>query len=544
VTFDVVIIGAGISGLYQLYTLRKLGLSVRVIEEAGDVGGTWYWNRYPGARFDSESYTYGYSFSSELLQDWSWSEHFAAQPETLRYLNHVADRFDLRRDIQFNSRVGAARYVEKDNCWELELEDGGRVRGRFLITALGLLSAHTPPRVEGRDTFKGEAYHTARWPHHPVSFEGKRVGVIGTGATGIQVIQTIAPWVKQLTVFQRNPNYVVPLFNGPITDEEQKDIKSRYAEIFAACRRNAGQFMHPPDPRSLLEVSPEEREAKFDKLYYDRGMGLLQGNFRDITTNREANAIITDYVKRKMRERIKDPAVAEKLIPKNHTFGTRRLPLETNYLEAYNRDNVKLVDLKETPIERITETSVKTSDAEYELDMLIYATGFDAITGAFDRIDIRGRDNVSLKEKWAEGPVTYLGLTSAGFPNMFTIIGPHNAGVRCNVPRCIEQNVEWIADFMRYVRDNDITTVEATVEAENEWTHQVRAMGEGMLFFQIDSFLTGINTNVDGKTVRRVLQYLGGAPQYRAKCDEVAASGYEGFTLTRAAERLPASRRA
>lgn len=531
-SYDVIIIGAGMSGLYQLHLLRQLGLSVRVLEEGGDLGGTWYWNRYPGARFDSESYTYGYSFSKEVLDEWEWSEHFAAQPETLRYLNFVADKFDLRKDIGFDSRIISAHFNETNGLWELKNENGLEYRSRYLITAIGPLTQYTLPRIPGIESFRGEAYHTARWPQHEVKFAGKRVAVIGTGATGIQVIQTIAEWVDHLTVFQRSATYVAPLFNSPITSEQQVDIKRRYPEIFAQCQMNPGGFMHPPIDKGALEVSDEEREATWNQLYHEPGFAILQGNFNDITLNSEANALISDFMIRKMRARVKDPKTAEKLMPKNHGFGTKRLPLETDYLETYNRNNVTLVDLKRTPIEEITPTGIRTTDQGYEFDMIIYATGFDAITGGFDRIDIRGRDGKRLKEKWSDGPRTYLGIASADFPNMFTIVGPHNASVRCNVPRCIEQNVEWITELMKYARDHDIALIEATKEAEEDWTDHVNSLAEGRLFFQVDSYLTGVNTNVDGKNVRRVLQYLGGAPAYRAKCDEVAALGYTGFTIT------------
>ena len=389
--FDAIIIGAGVSGLYQLYKLRELGLKVRVFETGTNVGGTWYWNRYPGARFDSESWTYGYSFSEELLQEWNWAEHFASQPETERYLNYVADKFDLRRDIQCKSRVTSAHYQEETRTWDVTLEDGRRYCTRLLITAIGVLSAPTMPRIAGVETFEGQSCHTAHWPKEPVNFAGKRVAVIGTGATAVQTIQTIAKEVGHLTVFQRTPNWCAPLHNARITEEEMRQIRARYPEIFARCHETPGCFIHSPDPRSALEVTPEEREAFFEKLYSEPGFGIWQANFRDILMDREANALISDFVARKIRQRVKDPAVAEKLIPKNHGFGTRRLPLETHYYEVYNQPNVKLVDIAETPIERITPAGIKSSDAEYEFDLIIYATGFDAITGSFRPYRYQGR---------------------------------------------------------------------------------------------------------------------------------------------------------
>src|SRR5882724_3227265 len=408
--YDAIIIGAGMSGMYQLYRLRELGMRVRVFEAGTGVGGTWYWNRYPGARFDSESYSYGYSFSQELLEEWSWSEHFAPQPETLRYLNYVADKFDLRRDIQFRSRVTAAHYQDDARTWQVTLQDGSRHSARFLITAIGPLSAPTMPRVEGVASFKGQSFHTATWPHEPVSFAGKRVAVIGTGATGVQTIAEVAKTAGHLTVFQRTPNWCKPLHNAPIDAETQARIKANYPEMFKRCQESFACFIHSPDPRGTFEVTPEEREAFLEQQYATPGFGMWQGNFRDMLTNREANAIVSEFVARKIRERVKDPEVADKLIPKDHGFGTRRVPMETRYYEVYNQPNVQLVDIKETPLERITPKGIKSSDADYEFDIIIYATGFDAITGSFDRIDIRGLDGLRLRDKWAKGPQTFLGV--------------------------------------------------------------------------------------------------------------------------------------
>jgi cation diffusion facilitator CzcD-associated flavoprotein CzcO len=529
--FDAVIIGAGIAGLYQLYRLRQLGLSVRVFETGSGVGGTWYWNRYPGARFDSESYTYAYAFSEELLQDWNWTEHFAAQPETLHYLNHVADRFDLRRDIQFNSRVSEAAFDEATRQWQVTLDNGEPVTTRFLITAIGPLSAYTLPRIPGTDSFRGKSFHTYRWPHDKVDFTGKRVAVIGTGATGVQVIQTIAPLVGELTVFQRTPNWCTPLHNRKITDQEQQTIKANYPAMFELLRRTPGCYIHDTDPRSTFEVTEQEREAFWEKLYSEPGFGIWMANFRDVLTDPEANALFSEFVARKIRQRVKDPEVAEMLIPKCHGFGTRRVPQETGYYEAYNLPHVRLVDTRQTPIERVTETGIRTSDADYAFDIIIYATGFDAITGAFDRITFRGPDGTTLKDHWADGPKTYLGLMSSGFPNMLTIVGPHNASTRCNIPRCIEQNVDWVTDLLRTARDRGITRLEATHDAEADWSRHIEQLAEGMLYTQIDSWATGINSNVEGHNVRRILQYQGGAPAYRARCEEAATNGYAGMVL-------------
>jgi cation diffusion facilitator CzcD-associated flavoprotein CzcO len=529
VDYDAIIIGAGMSGLYQLYRLRELGLRVRVLEAGTGVGGTWYWNRYPGARFDSESYSYSYSFSPELLAEWDWAEHFAPQPETLRYLNYVADRFDLRRDIQFRSRVVAAHYQEADRSWVVTLEDGSSVRSRFLVTALGPLSAPTMPRIDGVDTFEGQSCHTARWPHEKVSFEGKRVAVIGTGATGVQTIQEVAKTAGQLTVFQRTPNWCAPLHNSKIDAEEMAKLKAGYPEMFRRCQETFACFLHTPDPRSALEVTPQEREAFFETLYASPGFGIWQGNFRDILTDSKANDLISDFVARKIRQRVKDQAVAEKLIPTNHGFGTRRVPLETRYYEVYNQPNVRLVDIRETPIERITPTGIQTSDTSHEFDIIIYATGFDAITGSFDRIDFRGVDGLRLKDRWANGPQTYLGVMVEGFPNMMMLMGPHTA--LGNIPRSIEYNVDWVTRLVGYAQAHDLTRLEATAAGVASWTDHVKALGVGLLSNEVNSWMTGINSNVEGKQTRIIARYSGSAPAYRARCDEVAANGYEELAL-------------
>ena len=527
---DVIVIGAGISGLYQLHCLRRLGLDVHVFEAGTGVGGTWYWNRYPGARFDSESWSYGYSFSRELLDEWHWTEHFSPQPETLRYLNHVADKFDLRRDITFNARVAAAHYHEATRSWQITLEDGSRHSARFLITAVGPLSAPTMPRIDGVESFTGQSFHTARWPKEPVSFEGKRVAVIGTGATGVQTIQEVAKTAGTLTIFQRTPNWCAPLHNARIGTEEMERIRARYPEIFARCQETFACFVHTPNPRGTFEVTDEEREAFWEKLYAEPGFGIWQGNFRDILVDRRANALLSDFVARKIRQRVKDQRVADRLIPRNHGFGTRRVPLETRYYEVYNQPNVTLVDISETPIQRITPAGLATSDAEHEFDIIIYATGFDAITGSFDRIDIRGVDGLPLKERWKEGPRTYLGVQVEGFPNMFMVMGPHTA--LGNIPRSIEYNVEWVTGIIRYMSEHGLTRVECRPEGVKSWTDHVKGLGEGLLSNEVDSWMTGINRNVEGKQTRIIARYSGSAPAYRARCDKVAANDYREMSLT------------
>ncbi len=529
VDFDAVIIGAGVSGLYQLYRTRELGLRTRVFEAASDVGGTWYWNRYPGARFDSESWSYGYSFSKELLDEWDWDEHFAAQPETERYLNYVADKFDLRRDIQFNAVVMAAHFQEDSHSWKITLDDGSHCTARYLITAVGVLSAAVLPRIPGIESFKGQSCHTHNWPSEEVSFAGKRVAVIGTGATGIQAITEIAKTAGHLTVFQRTAQWSAPLHNSKVTAEQMADIRKNYTDIFARCQETVGCFIHAADPRSVFEVTDEEREAFWEQRYSEPGFGIWMGNFRDVLTDLEANKMMSDFLARKIRERVTDPAVAEKLIPKNHGFGTRRVPMESGYFEVFNQPNVELVDLTETPLESVTPDGIRTSDNEYEFDMIIYATGFDAITGAFDRIDIRGSGGVSLKDKWAEQPVTFLGILVDGFPNFMMVMGPH-AGLG-NFPRAVEFTADWVADLIGHARANGASRVDATPEAAKAWTDHVIETNDGLLFNDVDSWMTGVNKNVEGRQVRRVMRYSGGHPAFRRRCEEVAQGGYQELTM-------------
>ncbi|WP_207791876.1 flavin-containing monooxygenase [Siccirubricoccus phaeus] len=529
-TFDAIVIGAGMSGLYQLIRLRELGLSARVFEAGTGVGGTWYWNRYPGCRFDSESYSYGFSFDKDLLQEWSWSEHFAPQPETERYLNRVADKYDLRRDIQFNARVKAAEWDEASRSWTVTLEDGSRHRARFLITAIGALSAPTMPNFPGIGDFRGQSFHTGLWPKEPVDFAGKRVAVIGTGASGVQTIQEVAKTARELVVFQRTPNWCAPLGNGRITPEEMEQIRARYDEIFRRCEETFSCFLHTPMEKGAFEVSEEERNAILEKLYNERGFGIWVGNFKDMLTSREANRVISDFVANKIRQRVKDQKVAEKLIPKNHGFGTRRVPLETKYYEVYNQPNVTLVDTRETPIERITATGIRTSERDYEFDIIVYATGFDALRGAFDRIEFRGKDGVALKEMWKDGATSLVGMLQDGFPNMFMLLGPHAA--LGNIPRSIEFNVDWVTRLLRHMQANGLTRAEATPEAMAKWMDHVMEVAQGLLSMEVDSWMTGVNVNVEGRQVRRVARYTGSAPTYRAWAEDIAARGYAGLALS------------
>ena len=507
-----------------------------VLEAGTGVGGTWYWNRYPGARFDSESYSYGYSFSQELLHEWDWSEHFSGQPEVERYLNHVADKFDLRRDIRFSSRVASASYGEDEGCWTIALEDGTRFRSRFMITAVGLLSAPTMPRFEGMDDFQGRSFHTGLWPKPPVAFEGKRVAVIGTGASGVQAIQEIAKTAGHLTVFQRRPNWCpapAQLVHATAQPAHRRPGNGRdpggLSGIVRTLRPDRRLLRPHFDPRGTFEVTEDERYAFWEELYAGQGFGIWQGNFRDMLIDRTANKLMSDFVADKIRHRVDDPKVAEMLIPKEHGFGTRRVPQETRYYEVYNQPNVRLISMLETPIERITPTGLRTSAEDHEFDIIIYATGFDAVTGSFDRIDITGAGGRKLKDKWKGGPTTFVGVMVDDFPNMFMIMGPHAA--LGNNPRSIEYNVEWVRDLIAHMSGRDLTVAEARPESVAYWADFVRQKAEGLLSNEIDSWMTGVNMNVEGKQTRTIVRYSGTAPEYREWCSEVAAKGYRELRL-------------
>jgi cation diffusion facilitator CzcD-associated flavoprotein CzcO len=538
---EVIVIGAGVAGIYQLKRLVDLGIDATVLDSAPDLGGTWYWNRYPGCRFDSESYTYGFSFSRELLDEWHWKERFSGQPENLRYLNYVADKFDLRKYMQFNCRLDAARFDETRDLWRLRLDNGRELTCRFVVLAVGLLSAPTMPRLEGIESFKGRSFHTYFWPHEPPDLVGKKVAVIGTGATGIQIIAEIADKVGELTVFQRRPNWSAPLNNSAISEAEMADIRARYDEIFAACARSPGAFVHEPDHRGFYEVSREERLRLWDKLYDEPGFGIWLGNFREIFMDEAANAEFSAYIADRIRSRVKDQAVAEKLIPRDHGFGVQRVPLETNYFEAFNRDNVHLIDISETPIERITEKGIRTTARDYEFDIIVYATGFDAITGAYDRIDIKGIGGATLFEKWKDAPSTFLGMLVNGFPNLLMPTGPQSASATTNFPRGIENGVNWCVGLLQYMWDRGYTRAEPSREAEQRWTAHVAKMYEIMLMRKAKSWFTGYNSNVAGHEEGKIRYFLynGGTPKYVAIINDVAGKGYEGIVLS-AARSSPA----
>ncbi|MEM9517633.1 MAG: NAD(P)/FAD-dependent oxidoreductase, partial [Actinomycetota bacterium] len=458
---EIIVLGAGVSGIYQIKRLADLGIDAIVLEADDDLGGTWYRNRYPGCRFDSESYSYGYSFSKELLDAWHWKERFSSQPENLRYLNFVADMFDLRRHMRFNARVESMRWNENERRWRLTMVSGEAYTAQFVITGIGVLSTPTVPDYPGLDDFEGDAFHTYYWPKEPVPLAGRRVGVIGTGATGIQVIAAIADTVDELFVFQRRPNWATPLNNSTITAAEMDDIRGRYPDIFAACASTFEGFVHQHEPRRFHEATAEERRAHWDALYASPGFAIMAANFADIFFDEDANREMSNYVADRIRQRVHDPEVAEQLIPTDHGFAMQRLPLETNYYEAYNRPNVHLVNLANTPIERINERGIVTTDGEYPLDLIVMATGFDAITGAWDRMDITGVDGRSLADAWSDGPRTYYGLMAHGFPNLLMVAGPQSVSGSTNFPRAIEGGVDWITNFIRFVRERGITRFES-----------------------------------------------------------------------------------
>lgn len=528
--YEVLIIGAGLSGVYSLIKMRELGVSVKIIEAGAEVGGTWYWNRYPGARFDSESVSYGFSFSKELLDEWHWKESFSPQPETEKYVNFICDKFDLRKDIKFNTRINTAQFDPLSRGWHLESESGERFSCRYLITAMGPLTTSTLPNVPGVHDFKGQSFHTSRWPSEGVDLSNKRVAVIGTGATGIQTIQTIAKNIGHLKVFQRQPNWAKPLHNTPISEEEMVKIRTKYPEIFKRCKETTNAFIHGTvDPRRTVDVPKEEREALWEALYAQPGFGYILSNFSDIHTDKEANGLLSEFTANKIRSRVHNQTVAEKLIPTNHGVGTKRLPLETNYFEVYNQPNVELVDLRDTPIECITDKGIKTTEEEHELDVIIYATGFDAITGAFDAVNFVGLKGRKLRDMWKEGPRTYLGMTVEGFPNMFMIMGPHQA--MGNIPRSIEYAVGWVANLITYCHNKHITWVEPTPEQTEEWYDHVNNCATGLLANEVDSWMTGVNKNVAGRQKRIVMRYQGGILVFRKYCDGVQASEYANMRL-------------
>jgi cation diffusion facilitator CzcD-associated flavoprotein CzcO len=528
--YDVIIVGAGFAGLYQLHRLRQLGMIVRVIEAGSDVGGTWYWNRYPGARCDVESMQYSYAFSEELQQEWHWPELFSAQPDILRYAQHVADRLDLRRDIQFDTRVSEARFDETDNHWSVRTDAGDTLQAGFLVMATGCLSTARVPDFEGLGSFKGKTYHTGAWPHEGVDFTGMRVGIIGTGSSAIQAIPVIAEQAADLTVFQRTPNFSIPSRNIPMTEQYARSWKDDYARRRDEARATRNGIIAYPNDFSALAVSPEERRGIYEERWASGGTTFMAA-FNDLIFDQESNDTAAEFVRSKIRETVKDPATAELLAPKDHPIGTKRICVDTRYFETYNRPNVHLVDVRSAPIEEITPAGLRTARASYEFDAIVFATGFDAMTGALTAIDIHSINGSTLKQEWEDGPRTYLGLMCAHFPNMFMVTGPGSPSVLSNMHVSIEQDVNWISDCLGWLRDHGIARMEATQEAQDMWVLHGIEVANKTLYPKAASWYMG--ANIEGKP-RVFMPYIGGVNTYREKCTEVARDCYTGFRLTAA----------
>ncbi len=528
-SYDVVVVGAGFAGMYMLHRLRGLGMTARAYEQGSGVGGTWYWNRYPGARCDVESMQYSYSFSEELQQEWDWSERYAPQPEILAYANHVADRFDLRPDIQFDTRVERAEFDERNGAWFVTASDGTTVTAKFVVLATGCLSNARMPDIKGLDRFKGKVYHTGHWPHEGVDFTGQRVAVIGTGSSSIQAVPVIAEQAKHLTVFQRTANFSIPAHNGPLPAEQRDWFKQNYPEVRRFAREVARNGIYTPQPdRGALDDGDNERRARYEAGWQHGGV-VFMAAYNNVLLDKAANDTAADFVRGKIAEIVKDPATAKLLQPDSHPIGTKRICVDTDYFATFNRPNVTLVDIKSNPIEEIAENAVRVAGRDHQADALVLATGFDAMTGSVAKIDIVGRERRTLNQKWAEGPRTYLGLMSAGFPNLFIITGPGSPSVLSNMMVSIEQHVDWISDCLAYMRDNGFVTMEAMTSAEDKWVDHVNEVAHATLYPQAASWYMG--ANIPGKP-RIFMPYIGGVPVYRQKCDEVAAKGYEGFAMT------------
>jgi cation diffusion facilitator CzcD-associated flavoprotein CzcO len=524
---DAVIVGAGFAGMYMLHRLRGLGFRARVFEAGSGVGGTWYWNRYPGARCDVESVQYSYQFDDALQQEWEWSERYAAQPEILRYANHVADRYDLRRDIQFNTRVTAARFDESSARWAIETSDGACTWAKFCIMATGCLSSPNLPKFQGLERFRGKHYHTGYWPHEGVDFTGQRVAIIGTGSSAVQSIPIIAEQAKQLYVFQRTPNYAIPAHNAPLDPEYVKAVKADYPALRARAKQTMTGIDFDYSDLKALETPPDARTAEYEKRWQRGGLSFL-GAFQDLMVNQQANDTAAEFVRAKIRQKVQDPHVAELLAPKN-TIGCKRLCVDIGYYETFNRSNVELIDVSEEPIEEITEHGVRARGKDYVVDAVVFATGFDAMTGALLRIDIRGRGGLKLQEKWHAGPRTYLGVAMAGFPNLFTITGPGSPSVLTNMLPTIEQHVDWIAGILEHMRDRQLAQIEPDAAAEDAWVAHTGEVAGRTLRYTCSSWYLGVN--IAGKP-RVFMPYIGGFPKYVQRCSEIAANGYEGFVLT------------
>ena len=529
--FDAIVVGGGLGGLYALHRLRRLGLKAKAFEAGSGVGGTWFWNRYPGARCDVESLEYSYAFDNDLQQEWHWPERYGNQSEILLYINHVADRFDLRKDVQLNTRVVAADFDPGRNIWTVRTDKGDVATAPFCIMATGNLSTPRVPNFKGIENFKGKWYHTGLWPHDGVDFTGLRVGAIGTGSSGVQMIPIIAAQAKHLHVFQRTANFSLPARNGPMDLEIEAQHKSEYIDRRAAAYETPfGIAGFPPPTQSALEATPEEREVQYEAKWAEGGSISFLYSYNDILVNKTSNDTASEFVRNKIRGIVKDQAVAELLAPNDHPIGTKRLCLDTNYYETYNRDNVTLVNARATPIEELTETGLRTTAEKYEFDAIVFATGFDAMTGALKEIDIRVGNGPSLAEKWDGGPTTYLGLMVAGFPNMFTITGPGSPSVKTQMIVAIEQHMDWIADCLDTMRRSGMTRIEPTPDAERDWVRHVNDVADGTLYPLANSWYVG--ANIPGKP-RVFMPYVGGFANYKKRCDAVAANGYEGFSMSR-----------
>lgn len=524
---DAVIVGAGFAGLYALYRLKSMGLSVCVLEEGDGVGGTWFWNRYPGARCDTESLQYSYQFSEALQQEWEWSERYATQPEIEKYLNHVADRFELRESIRLGTRVESVVFDETSDRWKVATSDGASVDTHFCIMATGCLSAPATPKIDGLESFVGQQYHTARWPDKHIDFTGLNVGVLGTGSSAMQVIPLIAEEARHVTVFQRTANYAVPAWNGPLDPDYVRSFKAHYAENRRKAKQLVSGFLCRYNEKSALEVSPEERDREYEKRWLDGGIGYLAA-FADITTNDAANQTAADYVHRKIRAIVEDPEIAELLIP-NSVIGCKRLCCHAGYYATFNRDNVSLVDVKSRPIEGVTPDGVVVAGRIYPADALVLATGFDAMTGALNKIEIRGKEGLRLRDKWAEGPRAYLGVASAGFPNLFIVTGPGSPSVLTNMIPTIEQHVDFIADCIAYMRKHGMAAIEPDAAAEDDWVAYNDDVAHRTLRYDCASWYLG--SNIPGKK-RVFMPFVAGLPIFIRKCEEVVAAGYRGFTFT------------
>ena len=526
---DVIVVGAGFGGMRALHSLREIGLSVTVLEASDDVGGVWHCNRYPGARCDVESYDYSYMFSPELEQEWRWTERYATQPEVLRYAHHVADRFDLRRDIAFNTRMARATFDEASERWQVVADDGREWSAQYLILAVGQLSTTKRPLFAGQDDFKGDIYHSAEWPRSPITFAGKRVGIIGTGSSGVQMTPVIAQEAAHLTVFQRSANFSIPAANAPISDDEDRAVKAGYRERRQNALNSPSGLGFVPNGASALDASPEDRQAIYEAAWNRLGFGFALA-YKDILLDQASNDTAADFVRAKIAAQVDDPATRDLLTPQGFPFGTKRPSVDSNYFATFNRDNVSLVDIKATPIEAITPDGLRTSDADYPLDVIILATGFDAFTGSLLKPDITGRGGVTLSEKWAAGPVTYLGLSVTDFPNMFVVVGPGSPSLLSNVILSIEQQVDWLTGLLRHAKDHAITTIEASPESESEWVEHVNARAQETLYPKAASYYMG--AEIAGKP-KVFMPYSGGVRGYRRILEKVASDGYSGFALTK-----------